>query len=119
MNRQGASLGPSLGRKVAAVLRIGTLAAVLAVTVGFVIALVSGAPSSGARPLGELIGAADADALISVGLLGLTLLPLGVLAVAARSFHLAGERRYLVACIVTLGLLVASLVIAALVAPSS
>jgi uncharacterized membrane protein len=119
MSHQGASLGPALGRKVAAVLRVGTLAAVLAVTAGFLVALLSGSPSAGARPLGDLIGAGDADSLISAGLLGLTLLPLGVLAVAARSFHLAGERRYLVACIVTLALLVASLVIAALVAPSS
>jgi uncharacterized membrane protein len=108
-----------LGRKVAAVLRVGTLAAVTAVAVGYVLALASGAPSRGARPLPELIGAADGDAMAAIGLLGLTLLPLGVLAVAARSFHVAGERRYLVACLATLCLLVASLLVAAFVAPSS
>jgi uncharacterized membrane protein len=118
MSRRAASLGPTLGRKVAAVLRGGTVLAMLAIAIGFVIALLSGAPSRGARRLVDLFGTVDADALISVGLLGFTLLPLGVLVVAARSFHLAGERRYLVACIVTLGLLVSSLVIAALVAPS-
>lgn len=111
--------GPGLGRQVAAVLRLGTLIAVLAVTVGFGVALVFGSPGPGARPLPELLGGGDADALASAGLLGLTLLPLGVLAVAARSFHFGGERRYLVASMVTLGLLAASLLIAALVAPSS
>lgn len=119
MSRPGAGLDPALGRRVAAVLRVGTLVAVVAVSIGFLLALWSGAPSRGARPLVELIGAADADALISVGLLGLTLLPLGVLAVAARSFHLGGERRYLLACIVTLALLVGSLALAAVVAPPS
>lgn len=110
---------PALGRRVAAVLRIGTLVAVAAVALGYVIALLSGAPGSGAEPLGEVIGAGDADTLSSLGLLGLTLLPLGVLGVAAHTFHVAGERRYLIACLVTLTLLVASLVIAAVVAPTS
>ncbi len=109
----------NLGPRVAAVLRAGTLAAVLVIGIGYAVALLAGGTSPGARPLGELIGAADADALSSVGLLGLTLLPLAVLGVAARSFQIAGERRYLVACLVTLALLVASLVIAAVVATPS
>ena len=117
--RPGGEAGPALGRRVAAILRIGTLVAVLAVTLGYVVALVSGTPGPGARPLGELIGGGDADALSSAGLLGLTLLPLGVLGIAAHSFHVAGERRYLIACLVTLALLIASLVIAAVVAPAS
>jgi uncharacterized membrane protein len=116
---QGVEVGPALGRRVAAILRIGTLVAVLAITLGYVVALIAGGPGPGARPLGELIGAGDGDALSSAGLLGLTLLPLGVLGVAAHSFHAAGERRYLIACLVTLALLITSLVIAAVVAPAS
>ena len=111
--------GPALGRHLATVLRGGTLVAVLAVTVGLAMALFTGEASRGARPLSELLTTGDADAVISAGLLGLTLLPLGVLGVAAWSFGAAGERRYLVACGVTLLLLLGSLVIAAVVAPSS
>jgi uncharacterized membrane protein len=118
MTRDTGATG-DLGRRVAAVLRAGTLAAVLVIGIGYVVALASGGPSPGSRPLGELIRAADADAVTSIGLLGLTLLPLGVLGVAARSFQSAGERRYLIACLVTLALLVASLVIAAVVATPS
>ena len=111
--------GPALGRHVATVLRAGTFVAVLAVAVGFGIALILGAPSPGARPLTDLLTSGDADAVTSAGLLGLTLLPLGVLGVAAWSFGAAGERRYLLACALTLALLFGSLVIAAAVAPSS
>ena len=108
-----------LGRRIATLLRTGTLVAVAAVAAGFVIALVSGHPGPGARPVTELIGAGGADAVISVGLLGLTLLPLGVLGLAAATFGAEGERRYLVSSLVTLGLLVAGLVASALIASPS
>jgi uncharacterized membrane protein len=117
----GRDSGPAtrLGPRLAAVLRAGTLLAVATVAVGFILALVAGGPGSGALPLTDLIGRRDADALTSVGLLGLTLLPLGVLGVAAATFAADGERRYLLSTLVTLLLLVASLVAAALVAGAS
>jgi hypothetical protein len=111
--------GGRLGARIAAVLRIGTLVAVAAVATGFVIALFGRAEGLGARPVLDLVGAGGADALITLGLVGLTLLPFGVLAVAALTFGTHGERRYLLSSLATLGLLVASLVAAALLtAPS-
>lgn len=113
--RPAARLGP----RIAALLRAGTLVAVAVVGTGFVIALVSGESGLGARPVLQLVGAGGADALIAIGLLGLTALPLGVLGVAAATFATEGERRYLASSLVTLGLLVASLVTAAIVAAPS
>ena len=108
-----------LGRRIATLLRTGTLVAVAAVAAGFVIALVGGDAGAGPRPVTELVGAGGADAVIAAGLLGLTLLPLGVLGLAAVTFGAEGERRYLVSSLVTLALLVAGLVAAALVASPS
>jgi uncharacterized membrane protein len=114
----GAEPAGRLGVRIASLLRNGTLVAVAVIGTGFVLALVSGERGAGARPVTELIGAGGADGLIAAGLLGLTLLPLGVLAVAAVSFAGQGERRYLVASVTTLVLLAASLVVAAVVARS-
>lgn len=108
-----------LGARIAALLRTGTLVAVATVGAGFVVALVSADRGSGARPITDLIAGGGADALISVGLLGLTLLPLGVLGVAAATFQAEGERRYLLSSLATLGLLIAGLVTAALVSAAS
>lgn len=110
---------PRLGTRIARVLRIGTLAAVVTVAVGYVLALVGGGAGPGPRPLGELLGAGTADAIIAVGLLGLTLLPFAVLAVAASTFVAQGERRYVGATLVTLALLVGSVAAAALLAAPS
>jgi uncharacterized membrane protein len=112
----GAGPAGRLGGRIATLLRNGTLVAVAVIGTGFVIALVSGDRGTGSRPVTELIGAGGADGLIAVGLLGLTLLPLGVLAVATVTFGGQRERRYLLASVTTLALLAASLVIAALVA---
>lgn len=106
----------ALGRWIALVLRTGTLLAVAAIAVGFVLGLVGGEATPGAQPVLDLVTRADPDSITAVGLLGLTLIPLGVLGVAAVSFGVSGERRYLLASLVTLGLLVGSLVVAALVA---
>lgn len=111
--------GGRLGTRIAAVLRIGTMVAVATVATGFVIALVGGGEGPGPRPVVDLVGAGGADALITIGLLGLTLLPLGVLGVAAFTFGRHGERRYLVSSLTTLGLLIGSLVAAALLAAPS
>lgn len=108
-----------LGARIAALLRAGTLLAVAAVGAGFVIVLVSGESGPGARPVLQLVAAGGPDALIATGLLGLTALPLGVLGVAAATFAAEGERRYLASSLATLGLLVASLVTAAIVAAPS
>jgi hypothetical protein len=108
-----------LGPRLAALLRAGTLLAVAVVTAGFLLALVAGGPGPGPQPVTELLEARDADALTSAGLLGLTLLPLVVLGLAAATFGATGERRYLMSSLLTLLLLVASLGAAALLAGSS
>jgi uncharacterized membrane protein len=105
-----------LGSRIAGVLRSGTLLAVSAIGVGFVLALVTGGPGPGARPVGELIFGGGPDTFTALGLMGLTLLPLGVLLVAAITFGSMGERRNLLTSLAVLVLLVASLVVAALVA---
>lgn len=105
----------SLGRRIAAVLRGGTLLAVAAVGVGFVLGLIDGGPGPGARPIVELIGGGGPDAFIGAGVLGLTLLPVLVALVAAVTFGAAGERRHGLTSLAVLALLVGSLVTAALV----
>jgi uncharacterized membrane protein len=105
-----------LGARIATLLRNGTLVAVAAIGTGFVIALVSDDRGTGARPVTEVIGAGGPDGIIAAGLLGFTLLPLGVLAVAALTFGAQRERRYLIASVATLVLLAASLVVAAVFA---
>lgn len=111
--------GGRLGRRVATLLRTGTLVSVAIVAGGFIIALVGGGAGPGPRPVIEVMGDGGPDALIAVGLVGLTLLPLGVLAVAAMTFASQHERRYLLSSLATLGLLVASLATAAIVAGPS
>lgn len=108
-----------LGTWIARVLRVGTLGAVAVIAVGFAVALVSGTSGPGARPVTELVRDGGPDAVSTIGLLALTLLPLGVLGVAAFTFGASGERRYLAASLVTISLLVASLVVAALAAAPS
>lgn len=98
------------------ILRAGTLIAVAAIAVGFLLAMLGAAAPPGEQPVLDLIRRADPDSITAAGLLGLTLLPLGVLGVAAVSFGSSGERRYLVMSLVTLGLLAGSLLVAALVA---
>jgi uncharacterized membrane protein len=102
---------------IAAVLRIGTLAAMAAVAVGYLLLLASG-DEPGAQPLLELLGGGGGGAVIGIGLLALTLLPAAVLAVAALGFHRRGERRHALVALVVLGLLGAGLVAGVLVTAS-
>lgn len=97
-------------------LRTGTLVAVAAVGAGYLLALISGGDGPGGRPVLDLVSSGSPDALIAIGLLALTFLPLAVLGVAAWTFLASGERRYLVASTATLLLLAGSLVVAAIVA---
>lgn len=108
-----------LGPRIAAILRLGTLAAIAAVAGGWVLGLVGGGDGPGARPIDELLAEGGADALAAGGLLLLTLLPFGVLLTAAHTFWADGERRYLVASLITVALLAASLVVAATVVQPS
>lgn len=108
-----------LGARIAALLRAGTLLAVAAIGAGFVIALVGGGAGPGPRPVLQLVADRGPDALIAIGLLGLTFLPLGMLGLAAATFGVERERRYLLSSLATLGLLVVSLVAAAIVAGPS
>jgi uncharacterized membrane protein len=100
-----------LGRGIAAVLRIGTLVAIAAVGLGYLLVLASG-EEPGSPPLLALLQAGGPSALIGIGLFGLTLLPMVVLVVAAAGFRRLGERRLVLTSLVTLILLLASLVTA-------
>ena len=111
-----------LERLVTVPLRVGMLAAVALIAIGFVAGwLDPGEPPAVDRaPLVDTILAGGAPALTSVGLLLLTLVPLGVAIGAVIGFWRSGERRYLVGSAVVVGLLVASLLVSLLLlAPST
>jgi uncharacterized membrane protein len=107
-----------LGEGIAAILRVGTILAVLVIGIGFLVASMTGLPSRGARPLTEYVTRTGPDTPIAIGLVGLTLLPLIVLVYAARAFAGSGERERLVTTLVVIGLLAASLVVSVLVGPA-
>lgn len=108
-----------LGRGVAAILRAGTLLAVLIIGVGFAVASLTGLPSEGARPLTDFVVDTGPETPIAIGLFALTLLPIVVVGYAAWTFAAGGERRQLVTSLIVLALLAASLAVAAgLGAPS-
>lgn len=101
---------PELLREgIGAVLRFGTLAAIAAVGIGYLLLLESG-DAPGAQPLLELLREGGGGAVVGIGLLVLTLLPIGVLVVASVGFSRRGERRGLVVTLVVLALLALSLV---------
>ena len=100
---------------IAGVLRIGTLVSVGIIAIGYVIGLVGGF-EDGQRPLLELIGGGGPLTMLGVGLLAMTLLPVGVLTAASIGFARSGERGRMLTSIAVLGLLLASLVAAALLA---
>ena len=113
--REATELGPGI----AAILRVGTILAVLTIGVGFVVASMTGLPSRGGRPLTDFVTRSGPDTQIAVGLFGLTLLPLVALGYAARVFARSGERHRLVMTLVVLALLGVSLVVAALIGGAS
>lgn len=100
---------------IAGVLRIGTLVSVGIIAIGYVIGLVGGF-GDGQRPLLELIGAGGPLTIVGIGLLAMTLLPVCVLTAASIGFARSGERGRLLTSIAVLGLLLASLAAAALLA---
>lgn len=108
-----------LGRGIAAILRIGTVLAVLVIGIGFVVASMTGLPSRGSRPLIDYVTNSGPDTQIAVGLFALTLLPLVVIGFAARIFSRDGERRQLWTTLLVLALLGGSLVVAAVLGPAS
>jgi uncharacterized membrane protein len=108
-----------LGRGIAAILRVGTILAVLTIAIGFVVASMTGLPSRGGRPLTDYLALPGPDAPIAVGLFALTLLPLIAIGYAARVFARSGERHRLVVSLVVIALLGASLVVAAAIGESS
>lgn len=103
-------------------LRVGTLAAVVLVAIGFLLSWL-GPPEPAVKahtPLVETIMSGGAAAVTSIGLLLLTLVPLAVAGGAVIGFWRSGERRYLVGSAVVAGLLVASLLVSLLLlAPST
>jgi uncharacterized membrane protein len=100
---------------IAAVFRIGTLVAMGIVAVGYVAGLVSGA-GDGKRPLVDQLTSGGSVAVVAAGLLVLTLLPVAVVAAASVGFARTGERRRLWTALLVLGLLLASIVTALVVA---
>jgi hypothetical protein len=100
---------------IAGVLRLGTLISVGIVAIGYLIGLVAGF-GDGQRPLLELLGSGGALTMVGLGLLAMTLLPVGVLVAASIGFARSGERGRMLLAMAVLGLLLASLATAALLA---
>jgi uncharacterized membrane protein len=106
-----------LGRGIAAILRVGTIIAVLIIGIGFLVASMTGLPSKGSRPLTDFLVATGPDTPIATGLLALTMLPLIAIGYAARAFAADGERRQFATTLAVVTLLAASLVVAAVLGP--
>lgn len=117
-DRRERAPAPPLARWVAAVLRWGTVAAVAVIGAGFAWAMLSGQPESGTRPVLDEIRSGSGDAVTAIGLLGLTLLPIVVLAVAAAAFWGARERRMVAVTLGVAALILGSLAAAAIVGPT-
>lgn len=105
-----------LGRLVAIPLQVGTLLAVVVIGVGLMLSLDEAPDIQRAErvPLFETIGAGGVSALTVVGLLTLTLVPIAMVGGALIGFARSGERRYLVASLVVLALLLGSVVVSAI-----
>ena len=105
-----------LGTLVAVPLRWGTLAAVAMLAAGIGLGYVEGRGDEPPleQPLFEAIAAGGASAVISVGLLLLTLVPLAMAVGASIGLGGRGERRYRIASLVVVALLLASLVVPAI-----
>lgn len=114
MRRDGSD--PILAEGIAATLRLGTVLTVAVIAVGYLVAVVTGDPGAGAVPLTDLIGSGVAPALIGIGLLGLSVLPIAMLLVAAYGFNRRGERRMTGVSVGVALLLVGTLVVAVLFA---
>lgn len=107
---------PALGRWVARILQLGTLAAIALVAIGYGWAVLAGDAHLEPAPVLDAIRHGGGDAVTALGLLTLTLVPVGVVAAAAASFLRAGERRMAATAIVVMLLLLGSLATAAVLA---
>ena len=106
-----------LGEGIATVLRVGTGVTVGLITVGYFVAL-AGTEEVGAIPLSKLLAHGGGLALIGIGLLGLTVVPVVMLAVAGLGFWLVEERRAAVISAVVALLLAFSLLAAFALSPA-
>lgn len=104
---------------VATLLRIGTLTAVVAVGLGLAWALLTATPAATEMAVIELIARGGPDALIAIGLLALTLIPIAAVGTAAVVLARLGERRSLLVAAGVLALLVVSLVASAVIGASA
>jgi uncharacterized membrane protein len=102
---------------IAAVFRIGTLVAMGIVAIGYLTGVVIG-KGEGGRPFVDQLSGGGSVAIIAVGLLVLTLLPVAVVAAASIGFAQSGERRRLMTALLVLALLLASIVTAAVIVPA-
>ena len=96
---------------IATVLRIGTALTVGVIAAGYAVALTAD-QDSGPQPVAEMVVDGGGVALIGIGMLGLTLIPVLVLAVAAHGFHRLGEGRSALVSVLVAGVLVAALGVA-------
>jgi uncharacterized membrane protein len=85
------------------------------VGVGYLMGRITGA-GDGKRPLVDQLTSGGPVAVMAAGLLVLTLLPVAVVAAASVGFAQSGERRRLWTALLVLGLLLASIVTALVVA---
>lgn len=99
----------------AAILRAGTVVAVMATGGGLAWAVTSGVEGRSDGGVLELIGAGGPDALIGAGLLGLALVPIAALTAALVAFGRAGEQRAAREVALVLVLVLASLGIAVVI----
>ena len=104
---------------VATMLRGGTIVAVVAIGLGLAWALVADTTAPTNLTVVELIAAGGPDALLAIGLLALTLVPIVALLAAAWVFARSGERRGLVVSVAVLVLLLVSLVASAALGASA
>jgi uncharacterized membrane protein len=104
---------------IARTLRLGTIITIAFVAVGYVLALAGGEPGPGPLPMLELLGGGGSSAIIGIGLLGLTFVPVAVLGVAAVGFRMRGEHRMLTISVLVAVLLLATLAAAIVLAPPS
>lgn len=104
---------PALGPPIALTLRVGTLLAVAGIGIGYLLEAITGEGAKGT--VVDLLGGGGAGALIGAGFLALTLTPLAALAVAAAVLTRRGERGTALAATLAFGLLLVSLIAAAVV----
>lgn len=101
---------------IAAMLRVGTVVAMGIIAGGYLLGIAASSMEGGGGPLLDQLAGGGPSAIVGAGLLALTLVPVGVVAVALLGFARSGERRLALTAAAVLTLLVASLAVAAIVA---